>query len=88
MVSLPKCAGCEYNNFMKVTCKLYPNGIPDDIFVEIKKCDYYKKRKEKYNKSDETHFLSQHFHIIALSFKPHKDAVTVTFGFNRMFITV
>ena len=35
MVSLPKCAGCEYNNFMKVTCKLYPNGIPDDIFVEI-----------------------------------------------------
>ena len=53
MVSLPKCAGCEYNNFMKVTCKLYPNGIPDDIFVEIKKCDYYKKRKEKYNKSDD-----------------------------------
>lgn len=53
MASLPKCAGCEYNDFMKVTCKLYPNGIPDDIFVEIKKCDYYKKRKEKYNKSDE-----------------------------------
>ena len=46
MASLPKCAGCEYNDFMKVTCKLYPNGIPDDIFVEIKKCDYY-------NKSDE-----------------------------------
>ena len=42
MASLPKCAGCEYND-----C------IPDDIFVEIKKCDYYKKRKEKYNKSDE-----------------------------------
>lgn len=34
MASLPKCAGCEYNDFMKVTCKLYPNGIPDDIFVE------------------------------------------------------
>lgn len=53
MASLPKCTGCEYNNFMEVTCKLYPNGIPDDIFVEIKKCDYYKKRKEKFNKSDE-----------------------------------
>lgn len=50
MVSLPKCAGCEYNNFMKVTCKLYPNGIPDDIFVEIKKCNYYKKRKENVSK--------------------------------------
>ena len=33
MVSLLKCIGCEYNNFMEVTCKLYPNGIPDDIFV-------------------------------------------------------
>lgn len=50
MVSLPKCAGCEYNNFMKVTCKLYPNGIPDDIFVEIKKCDYYKKEKKNITK--------------------------------------
>ena len=53
MASLPKCAGCEYNDFMKVTCKLYPNGIPDDIFVEIKKCNYYKKRKENVSKSDE-----------------------------------
>ena len=53
IASLPKCAGCEYNDFMKVTCKLYPNGIPDDIFVEIKKCNYYKKRKENVSKSDE-----------------------------------
>lgn len=53
MASLPKCAGCEYNDFMKVTCKLYQNGIPDDIFVEIKKCNYYKKRKENVSKSDE-----------------------------------
>ena len=53
MANLPKCTECEYNNLMEVTCRLYPTGIPDDIFVEIKKCDYYKKRKEKYNKSDE-----------------------------------
>ena len=51
MANLPKCTECEYNNLMEVTCRLYPTGIPDDIFVEIKKCDYYKKRKEKYNKS-------------------------------------
>ena len=49
MANLPKCTECEYNNLMEVTCRLYPTGIPDDIFVEIKKCDYYKKRKEKYN---------------------------------------
>ena len=53
MANLPKCTECEYNNLMEVTCRLYPTGIPDDIFVEIKKCDYYKKRKEIYNKSDE-----------------------------------
>ena len=53
MANLPKCTECEYNNLMEVTCRLYPTGIPDDIFVEIKKCDYYKKRKEKYNNSDE-----------------------------------
>lgn len=53
MANLPKCTECEYNNLMEVTCRLYLTGIPDDIFVEIKKCDYYKKRKEKYNKSDE-----------------------------------
>ena len=50
MANLPKCTECEYNNLMEVTCRLYPTGIPDDIFVEIKKCDYYKKRKEKYTK--------------------------------------
>ena len=50
MANLPKCTECEYNNLMEVTCRLYPTGIPDDIFVEIKKCDYYKKRKKNITK--------------------------------------
>lgn len=50
MASLPKCIGCEYNNFMEVTCKLYPNGIPDDIFVEIKNAITIKKEKKNITK--------------------------------------
>jgi hypothetical protein len=41
MARPPKCCGCVYCDWMKMTCKFYPEKIPVDIQLQDKKCEHY-----------------------------------------------
>lgn len=41
MARLPKCAGCIHWHILTVKCSVYPQGIPNDIFLEFRECDKY-----------------------------------------------
>lgn len=44
---MSKCAVCEKFNFPHKKCEIYPDGIPRDIFIELKECEFYKHKKSK-----------------------------------------
>lgn len=41
MSSVPNCCVCKYFNLNEKTCKIYPEGIPRDVYVEIVDCNEY-----------------------------------------------
>lgn len=41
MVRLPKCVSCIHCNIWKIECSIYPQGIPNNIFLERSECDKY-----------------------------------------------
>lgn len=47
MAAMSKCAVCEKFNFPHKKCEIYPDGIPRDIFIELKECEFYKHKKSK-----------------------------------------
>lgn len=51
MADTVKCCLCKYYDFGSNKCLVYPEGIPEDVFVQIKKCSDYSKDRttDKYN---------------------------------------
>lgn len=53
MAQMTNCAFCQ-NIILsnKMSCKFYPERIPDDIFLEVKECKFFK-RKSINNDNDD-----------------------------------
>lgn len=47
MARLPKCSSCRYCKEYELICDEYPNGIPEDIVLEYRQCEKYKRTEEK-----------------------------------------
>lgn len=41
MARLPKCASCIHCDMWKAVCSIYPQGIPNNIYLEYSGCDKY-----------------------------------------------
>ena len=40
MARLPNCCGCEKCDGLNLSCSIYPDGIPKDIYLEYKNCEH------------------------------------------------
>ena len=51
MADAVKCCVCKHCDFGSNKCLVYPNGIPKDIFIQVKECSDYSKNeaKDKYD---------------------------------------
>ena len=41
MSRVTNCCACKYYNMQEHSCIKYPDGVPNDVFVEIIKCEEY-----------------------------------------------